>query len=54
MSTRLEWKDLESRFFEVVYDPYWESVEYSSKVKQTKLGEIRVESKDIKLSAGAS
>ena len=54
VSTRLEWKDLESRFFEVVYDPYWESVEYSSKVNKTKLGKIRVESKDIKLPAGAS
>ena len=53
-STRLEWKDLASRFFESVYDPYWESEEYSNKVNKTKSGEIRVESKDIKLPAGAS
>ena len=48
-STRLEWKDLASRFFESVYDPYWESEEHSNKVNKTKSGEIRVESKDIKL-----
>ena len=45
----MEWKDLASRFFESVYDPYWESEEYSNKVNKTKSGEIRVESKDIKL-----
>ena len=53
-STRLEWKDLTSRFFESVYDPYWVSEEHSNKVNKTKASEIRVESKDIKLPPGAS
>ncbi len=54
MSTRLEWKDLVSRFFESVYDPYWESAEYLDRRRQQTSKEIRVDSKDIKLPPGAS
>ena len=50
----LEWKDLASRFFENVYDSYWISDEYLTKFEKKTSNEIRVVSKDIKLTPGES